>query len=159
MRFVKTKLFVTLMGVVCLSLVGGYLGITLLSTAPIHAAASRNSTIHLLSSASGGGCSSNTDQTIAACISIDGNGKLQPDAYLSGKCRYSEIMLMMRKDNGSSVSVTTSRSTSCNHVSGTSASFVPGKRYYTHVWACFDAQGCGPGGGPEEQQDSPDQRT
>jgi hypothetical protein len=84
MRFIQTKMFATLMGIVCLSGVVVYLCVAYLITSPAHAAPVQ-----------GGGCLLSYSRLVAACISIDGNGNLVADAHIYGShCTDATVTLM-----------------------------------------------------------------
>jgi hypothetical protein len=131
MHFVKTKLFVTLMGVVCLSLVGGYLGITLLSTTPIHAYNPRQGGV--------GGCgetASSQGDAVEACISLD-NGTIKSDGYVSGECA-SVIRITLEDLTDHMFAVQPDLLNVCGHFPGPSESVKWGDVYIAHViTACF----------------------
>jgi hypothetical protein len=145
----KTKLFVTLIGVVCL---GG----ALLIVAPVHANSVRPTSGNVQPLASGGGCSApSTDEfPIQACIS-DNNGTVQPDGYIrSGECPYTILIDLYDDTAGTHSEVYLNGFyVQCPHFSGGSQPGIQGHRYHTHVQACFRYPGCPHAG---ETQDSPE---
>jgi hypothetical protein len=146
MRFVKTKLFVSLMGVICLSLVGGYLSITLLFTAPTHAAAARTGKISspIPQGRSPGGCGATVSErsdAAEACISRN-NDTILSDGYVSGECATTVWIYIADLTNGVTTPLQKNDNV-CGHFPGPTAPVTPGHSYRASVlFACFPSGLC-----------------